>query len=127
MLDIHYYTDSRGYQDVWEWVQDLEKYEPDVFNRFYILQNMLRVNGKDIRIGKIKRDDVKKLKGTKDIWQLRVKDDRVLFFYYEGEAIVFTNQFRKKQNSTPQNEIDRAQNRKEIFEEKTNPTQNSKK
>lgn len=127
MLDIHYYADSRGCQEVLEWVEHVEKYEPDVFNRFYILQNMLRLNGKDIRAGKIKKDAVKKLKGTKDIWQLRVKDDRVLFFYYEGEAIVFTNQFRKKQNSTPQNEIDRAQNRKEIFEDKLNPTQNSKK
>lgn len=125
MLEILYYADSRGCQPVWDWVKEMQKYEPAVFNKFYQLQLMLMENGKLIREGRVKRDDIKKLKGTDDIWQLRVKDDRVLFFYYAGDAIVFTNQFRKKQNSTPQAEIDRAQTRKEEYEVKANlnPTQ----
>lgn len=127
MLEILYYADSRGCQPVLDWVKEMKKYEPAVWRKFYQLQIMLMENGKLIQQGKVKRDDIKKLKGTDDIWQLRVRDDRVLFFYYAGESIVFTNQFRKKQNSTPQSEIERAENRKEEHEAKQslNPTQSN--
>lgn len=118
MLEILYCTDSRGCQPVLDWVKEMKKYEPAVWRKFYALQGMLMENGELIRKGKIARDDVKKLKGTDDIWQLRVNDDRVLYFYYGNEAIVFTNHFRKKKNSTPQSEIDRAENRKEEYEAK---------
>ncbi|WP_180228442.1 type II toxin-antitoxin system RelE/ParE family toxin [Priestia megaterium] len=120
MLEILYYADSRGCQPVLDWIREMKKYEPVVYRKFYQLQIMLRENGKLIQQGKIKRDDIKKLKGTNDIWQLRIRDDRVLFFYYAGDAIVFTNQFRKKQNSTPHSEIERAENRKEEHEAKIN-------
>ena len=110
-MQIHYYADGRGSQEVYEWIQYIEKHEKATYRKFYILQNMLRENGKDILSGKIKRTDIKKLKGT-DVWQMRVNQNRVLFFYFSGNAIVFTNQFKKKQDETPRNEIDRAENRK---------------
>ncbi|KIQ81542.1 hypothetical protein RW25_11630 [Bacillus sp. L_1B0_8] len=112
MLDILYYADGRGRQPVYEWIQHIEKHEKSVYRKFYQLQLMLRENGKYIQSGEIKRKDVKKLKGT-DMWQLRVNENRVLFFYYSNNAIVFTNQFQKKQNETPKNEIQRAETRKE--------------
>ncbi|HDR8261189.1 TPA: type II toxin-antitoxin system RelE/ParE family toxin [Bacillus cereus] len=111
-MDIHYYADSRGCQPVYEWIQHIEKHDKATWRKFYQLQIMLKENGKLIHGGQIKRKDIKKLKGT-DIWQLRVNDNRVLFFYFSSNAIIFTNQFEKKQNNTPQNEIDRAENRKE--------------
>lgn len=111
-MKIHYYTDSRGHQPVYEWIQYIEKHEQATWRKFYQLQVMLEANGKDIHAGKIKRKGIKKLKGT-DIWQLRVNDSRVLFFYFSGDAIILTNQFQKKQDETPQNEIIRAEKRKE--------------
>ncbi len=111
VMDIHYYADGRGCQPVYDWIKYIEKHDKATWRKFYQLQVMLKENGKEIHAGKIKRKDIKKLKGT-DIWQLRINENRVLFFYFSGEAIVFTNQFQKKQNDTPQNEIDRAENRK---------------
>lgn len=110
-MEILYYSDSRGYQDVYDWMKETQKKDPATFNKMYQIQEMLRENGKLIHSGEIKRKDIKKLKGT-DIWQIRINDNRVLFFYYASDAIVLTNQFKKKKDDTPQNEIDRAENRK---------------
>ncbi len=111
-LDILFYADGRGHQPVYEWMEGLEKREPITYRKVYYLLAMLSENGEDIRTGKIKRDDVKKLKGTDDIWQLRVNENRVLFFYYGKDSIVLTNQFKKKKDKTPSKEISRAKTRK---------------
>jgi phage-related protein len=114
MMDILYYADGRGIQEVYDWEQHIKKHEPATYNRFYYLKVLLEENGELIQAGKIKPPTgVKRLKGTDDIWQIRINDNRVLFFYFANKAIVLTNQFKKKQNDTPQNEIDRAENRKE--------------
>lgn len=111
-MEILYYADSRGVQPVLEWLEKMRKHEREVFNRTIIMTNYLMENGLDIQSRKIKHKDIKKLKGTDDIWQLRIKEDRVLFFYFGKNSIVFTNQFRKKKNETPANEIERAETRK---------------
>lgn len=107
-MDIHFYADSRGRQPVYDWIQEMKRKEPETFRKTYYLLDTLRINGKSIQTGVIKKKDIKKLKGT-DIWQLRINDHRVLFFYYVGDSVVLTNQFQKKQNETPVNEITRAE------------------
>ena len=46
------------------------------------------------------------------IFELKVKHSnrisRSLFFYYDGEIIIFTNGFIKKTNKTPDEEIEKA-------------------
>jgi phage-related protein len=111
-MNIHFYADRRGHQPVYDWIQEMKRRKPETFRRTYYLLDMLKTNGKLIQTGKVASKDVKKLKGT-DIWQLRIHDDRVLFFYYEGDTIVLTNQFEKKQNETPANEIQHAEKCKE--------------
>ena len=69
-------------------------------------------------------EDFKKLSGTKNIFEFRVKDKgswfRILAFvtHYEGDAlatIVATHGFKKKTNKTPQSEIDKAEKIKRDF------------
>ena len=111
-MEIHYYRNHNGYQPVYEWFKEIEKSDRVTWRKFYQLQIMLKENGKKIHSGEIKRKDIKKLKGRK-IWQLRINNNRVLFFYFTENQIVFTNQFQKKSNQTPENEIIRAQKRRE--------------
>ncbi|WP_035512531.1 type II toxin-antitoxin system RelE/ParE family toxin [Halalkalibacillus halophilus] len=75
-------------------------------------------NGDLIRSGEVKRKDIKPLRSG--IWQLRVKDDRVLFFYFSSDSIVLTNQFKKKSNETPKNQIERAIKRQNEWMSKHN-------
>lgn len=107
-MNIRFYDDSRGHQPVSDWIREIKETDGETFRKFYYLLSMLEANGKLIHSGVLKRKDIKKLKGT-DIWQLRVNANRVLFFYYEEDTIVLTNQFPKKKDDTPVSEIKRAE------------------
>ncbi|MCY8073222.1 type II toxin-antitoxin system RelE/ParE family toxin [Bacillus inaquosorum] len=117
MVDIHYYANSRGQQPVLDWMQYVKKHDKATYRKTYQMMKYLSHNGNLIASGEIKHKDIKKLKGH-DIWQVRVNENRLLYFYYSGNSIVFTNQFQKKQNDTPKKEIDKAKQRKEIWAKK---------
>lgn len=61
----------------------------------------------------------KKLKGTKDIWEIRVlfkkSKYRFLGFYYKGNLVILTNAFVKKTDKIPKREIQLAEQRKSEF------------
>ncbi|WP_240763220.1 type II toxin-antitoxin system RelE/ParE family toxin [Paenibacillus thalictri] len=43
-----------------------------------------------------------------DLWELRVSDERVFFFLWDGNHIVLLHSFRKETNKTPKAEIEKA-------------------
>lgn len=112
-MEIMFYADSRGRQPVYDWILEMKKREPDTYRATIHLLEFLRQEGKRVQAGLSNRKDIKKLKKTDGIWQMRIDENRVLFFYYEGDSIVLTNQFKKKQNKTPDREIERAERRKD--------------
>ncbi|MFL0438715.1 type II toxin-antitoxin system RelE/ParE family toxin [Bacillus pumilus] len=118
-MDIHFYADSRGRQPVLDWLEHVKKQDKPTYNKAYIMLTYLTQNSHLILSGEVSRKDIKKLKGT-DIWQLRINENRLLYFYASGNSLVFTNQFKKKQNDTPQNEIERAVNRMKTWAKEKN-------
>ncbi len=114
-MKIYFYSDSRGHQPVYDWIKSIEKEDPETFRKTIYLLTLLEENGDLVRSGKSNRNDIKRLKKTNGIWQLRINENRLLFFFFEEDKIVFTNHFKKKSNSTPPNEIKRAERRKEIW------------
>lgn len=110
-LDILFYPTNRGRQPVYEWLQKIQHKQKARYDQVYAQLLALQENGNLIRSLKLKPDGVKKLKKM-DIWQLRVEDDRILFFFDEKGNIVLTNQFQKKSKSTPPGEIERAEKRR---------------
>ena len=46
---------------------------------------------------------------TKDIWELRPLDNRILFAYYTGNQFVILSMFKKRTQKTPKSEIRRAE------------------
>lgn len=110
-MDILFYPTNRGRQPVYEWLQKIQHKQKARYNQVYAQLLALQGNGDLIRTLKLKQDDIKKLKKT-DIWQLRIEDDRILFFFDEKGNIVLTNQFQKKSKNTPPREIERAEKRR---------------
>ncbi|MBT8234528.1 MAG: type II toxin-antitoxin system RelE/ParE family toxin [Saprospiraceae bacterium] len=65
----------------------------------------------------------KKLSGTNDIWEIRVKLSsnafRIFCFFDGGKLIILENGFRKKSQKTPKKEIEKAERiKKQYFNEK---------
>ena len=55
----------------------------------------------------LREPHIKKLTNT-DIWELRPRNNRILFFCFKDGNFVLLNGFVKKTQKTPQKEIDRA-------------------
>jgi phage-related protein len=73
---------------------------------------------------RVPRQFLKKLAGTKDLWEIRIKSGRVhirlLCFFDRGDLVIITNGFTKKSNLLPLKEINLGEKRKRIFLKRKN-------
>ncbi|KAA3608772.1 MAG: type II toxin-antitoxin system RelE/ParE family toxin [Calditrichaeota bacterium] len=71
---------------------------------------------------RVSKEYFKKLVGTDDIWEIRIKFGRDIFrilcFFAKGKIIVLTNGFVKKSQKTPVSEIKLAEKRKKEYIER---------
>ena len=68
----------------------------------------------------------KKLTGTEEIWECRIKFGsnayRIFCFFAENSVVVLTHGFTKKSQKTPKTEIERAEAyKKDFLERRTKP------
>lgn len=107
MHEIIFYQDSKGYSELLEFIETLDKKAISSKNerimlkqiRFYIniLENLGARAGEPF------------LKHIQDeIWELRPGSNRILFFAWYGNKIVLLHHFRKVTNKTPKSEIEKA-------------------
>lgn len=59
-------------------------------------------------------ESLKRLQNVGNVWELKVKQLRILGFQHNG-GLVLTNGFRKKSNRTPPKEIERATKLRNLF------------
>jgi len=68
---------------------------------------------------KLPTPHAKKIESKEKIYELRFNDKagiiRILYFFFDGNNIIFTNAFVKKTQKTPKREIETAINRKKSF------------
>lgn len=107
MHEIIFYSDKKGYSELLEHIEVLNKKAYTSKNeriilkqiRFYI--EVLERTG--TRAGE---PFVKFIEG--DIWELRPGKNRILFFRWYNGKIVLLHHFLKKTNKTPEREIEEA-------------------
>lgn len=114
-MEIIFFENKHNKSDVLEWIYECKKKHQQDYRRTIHLLRYLELNGDILLSGEINHKDIKILKGTNGIWQLRINDSRLLYFYFDEHKIVFTNQFVKKQKETPINEIELAKKRRDEF------------
>lgn len=86
----------------------LEKKYPEQYNKIYIELRKLEKRAKQIQEGQ-KFPGLKKVEG---LYQLTIKDHRVLFDIENGAVIFYLLLFEKKSNSTPQRHYETAKKRR---------------
>lgn len=105
MFNIVFYQTKSGREPVKEYLLSLKsKKGKDGIVRLQRIQHymkLLRDNGT-----KLGMPYVKYL--TDGIWELRPYKDRILFFTYDGNDIVFLSQFQKETQKTPKGELEKA-------------------
>ena len=110
MRTIMFFISSSGKKPVEEFLDSLSAKEA---------QKVLWLLKLVKKLPAISSEYLKKLRNTKDIWEVRVKHGnnafRLLGFFDVGALIVLTNGFAKKSQKTPQSEITLAEQRKEEY------------
>ncbi|MEX2116465.1 MAG: type II toxin-antitoxin system RelE/ParE family toxin [Bacteroidota bacterium] len=74
------------------------------------------------KLDMVPKQYLKKLIGTQDLWEVRVQiggnNYRFLGFFDRSALLILTSGFAKKQQKTPQREIELAQNRRAEYFQK---------
>lgn len=105
-MQIYYFSTSKDKRPVFEYIQ-----KQDVFTREKIFQII-----KDFeKFGfLLPRPHLKKMAGTQSLWELRIRTDRqfrILVAKVGKNEAVFLHMFIKKQQKTPENEIQTTEKR----------------
>ena len=104
-----FYETAGGKRPVEEFIESLE---PETQDKFIVKQRLLQDFGPQLR-----HPHTDHL--GEGIFELRFKSRegqiRLLFFFFHGKKIIFTNGFLKKTPKTPPKEIEIAQQRKKDF------------
>ena len=113
MKEIIFYKTSSGHSPVEEFIDSLnEKESKKVVWTLRLVRDLERVP----------EEYLKKLKGTDDIWEIRVQFGNNIFRFlgfYEGfNIMILTNGFVKKSQKTPKSEIELAEQRKNEYYER---------
>lgn len=112
MLEIYFYYNQSDESDIVDLIDELDDkaQKGDKDARVNIAKirehiNALKVYGK--RLGM----PFTKYLGD-DLWELRPKRNRIIFFYWKGDKVVLLHHFVKKTRKTPKREIETAKRRK---------------
>lgn len=113
MRKIEFYRTETGYAPVEDFLDSLS--DKQIAKIAWVLRIV-----RDYE--KVSKEYFKKLVGTNDIWEIRIKFGRDIFsilsFISKGKLIVLTNSFVKKSQKTPVSEIKLAEKRKKEFIER---------
>lgn len=109
MYVIEFYKDENGNEPVKEWLLDLKKKAKSKesrirYNKVLEYLYVLEANGTYAGLPYTKH-----IGG--DMWELRPRDDRILFFGVTEGRIVLLHQFEKKTKKTPKRELEIARKR----------------
>lgn len=111
--DIIFYKKENGASPVFDYIESLfnnnskkSRIERDKIIGYI---DLLRNNGKSLGAPYIKHL-------VNDIWELRPRDNRILFFSWNGNKFVLLHLFKKRTQKTPKREIDKAVKEIEDFQ-----------
>lgn len=107
MYRIEFYEKENGESDVWNFLEELRaasatsKDARIQYKQMMLYIQLLEQNGTRMP------DNITKHLGD-NIWELRPRNNRVFYFYFENDVFVLLHHFRKKSQKTPTREIEQA-------------------
>ena len=114
MFAVGFYENANGESELWNFLEDLRiKAETNKDYRiqykqitFYI--QLLQDNGT-----RMSENITKHIEDG--IWELRPRNNRVLYFFFKDNTFILLLQFRKKTQKTPRSEIEKAKSERKDF------------
>lgn len=107
MFNIEFYEKEDGSSDIRDFLEELRKKAPnDKDSRIQYKQLAFYIELLSLKGTYLGKEVTKNIK--EDIWELRPGNNRVFYFFYDGNTYVLLHHFRKKSQKTPAREIEQA-------------------
>ena len=110
MFEVVTYKDRRGKDEIGEFILDLDKKaqtnKDARINLAKIREYIVTLKKYGTAIGP---PEIKRIRGSKDLWELRPLKNRIFFAYWKENIFVLLHHFTKKSGKTPAYEIERAE------------------
>ena len=107
MYTVEFYETRDGQCPVWEFLENLRiKSASNKDARIQHKQASLYIELLQQNGTRLNDNITKHLEDG--IWELRLGNNRVFYFFYENNTFVLLHQFRKKSQKTPKREIEKA-------------------
>lgn len=100
--------DNHGSNSCQAWIDSLKKQDFKAYKKLQQYLDYLELFGNDMLKGGRKPKDIKPLTDVDGLWEIRIDDYRVLYYYNDGDTLVVTNGFEKKRPTTPPGAITKA-------------------
>ncbi len=112
MNEIIVYTTESGHSPFKDYMRELRKKNKEV-EVASIREYQKRLQEHGMTVNNVYPKTIRRLRG--DIWELRPKGSRVIFFSFTGNQFVLLHAFKKQKQKAPPTEIERAENEMKDF------------
>ena len=109
MYTVEFYETADGRSELWDFLEELRmkaatnKDARIQYKQISLYIQLLQDNGT-----RLNENITKHLEDG--IWELRLGNNRVFYFFFENDTFVLLHYFRKKSQKTPKREIEKAKN-----------------
>lgn len=112
MYDVELYQTVNGNVPLRKYFDGVaKKYGVTELSKIKVFIDLLSAHG--MAINNYRAHAIRQIDGS--LYELRPGDNRIFFFYFQDSTFVLLHGFRKKQQQTPQHEIETARNRMEDY------------
>lgn len=114
IYEIEFYEKPSGESEIWNFLEGLRKKavtSKDAriqFQQLSLYIQLLQENGTSLPSNITKHLE-------ENIWELRLGNNRVFYFYHSENTFVLLHHFRKKTQKTPKRELERAKSERDDY------------
>ena len=114
MYNVEFYETQDGKSQIWEFLEELRiKAATSKDARIQHKQASLYIELLQQNGTRLNENITKRLEDG--IWELRLGNNRVFYFFFQDNTFVLLHQFRKKTQKTPKREIEKAKRERDDY------------
>ena len=114
MYNVEFYETQDGKSQIWEFLEELRiKAATSKDARIQHKQASLYIELLQQNGTRLNENITKHLEDG--IWELRLSNNRVFYFFFQDNTFVLLHQFRKKTQKTPKREIEKAKRERDDY------------
>ncbi|MGN0586286.1 MAG: type II toxin-antitoxin system RelE/ParE family toxin [Oscillospiraceae bacterium] len=114
MFNVEFYENEKGESELWDFLEELHNKSDSnkdfriQYQQIVLYIDLLKRSGTRLPNNITKHID-------DGIWELRPGNNRIFYFFFDGNTFILLHHFRKKSQKTPRREIEKAKAKRDDY------------